>query len=59
MDFFEYYANLFGPRWESLQKALLGENKPKELQIENATRYRNLKQTHKNLNIKQNDCISS
>lgn len=39
MDFFEYYANLFGPRWESLQKALLGENKPKELQIENATPY--------------------
>ena len=39
MDFFEYYANLFGPRWEALQKALLGENKPKELQIENATPY--------------------
>lgn len=39
MDFFEYYGNLFGSRWDSLQKALLDDNRPMEWRVGQAEPY--------------------
>lgn len=39
MDFFEYYANLFGTRWDSLREALVRENRPMEWRVGDAESY--------------------